>query len=83
VLADVTLQRKHTDHRNHVSSLRPRTGYPASRTTPAYAHSLLWWRDNRHPLLPALIAHVRAGYRPPTRSEVWLPPAEQSLFAAS
>jgi hypothetical protein len=52
-----------------------------SLTFGCFPHSPLWRRDNRHPLLPALVAHVRAGYRPPHRSEVWLPPAEQDLFA--
>jgi DNA-binding transcriptional LysR family regulator len=55
---------------------------PVAPPVPVYAHSLLWRRGNRHPLLPALVAHLRAGYRSPVRSEVWLPPAEQHLFAA-
>jgi DNA-binding transcriptional LysR family regulator len=55
---------------------------PAAPPVPVYPHSLLWRRDNRHPLLAALIAHLRAGYRTPTRAECWLPPAEQHLFAA-
>jgi DNA-binding transcriptional LysR family regulator len=53
---------------------------PVAAPVPAYPHSLLWRRGNRHPLLPALVAHVRARYRPPTRSGFWLPPAEQDLF---
>ena len=53
---------------------------PVAAPAPVYPHSLLWRRGNRHPLLPALIAHVRARYRPPTRSAFWLPPAEQDLF---
>jgi DNA-binding transcriptional LysR family regulator len=53
---------------------------PVAPPVPVYPHSLLWRRADRHPLLPALIAHLRAGYRPPTRDEVWLPPAEQHLF---
>jgi hypothetical protein len=53
----------------------------------------VWRRDNRHPLLPALVAHVRARYRlvahvraryrPPRRSEVWLPETDRRLFTAS
>jgi hypothetical protein len=54
---------------------------PAAPPVPVYPHSLLWRRDNRHPLLAALIAHLRAGYRTPTRADSWLPPAEQHLFA--
>ncbi|MHA6625558.1 LysR family transcriptional regulator [Pseudonocardia sichuanensis] len=54
---------------------------PVAPPVPVYAHSLLWRRAHRHPLLAALIAHLRAGYRPPTRARVWLPPAEQHLFA--
>jgi DNA-binding transcriptional LysR family regulator len=54
---------------------------PVAPPVPVYPHSLLWRRSNRHPMLPALIAHLRAGYRPPTRSDVWLPQAEQHLFA--
>ncbi|OZM81584.1 LysR family transcriptional regulator [Pseudonocardia sp. MH-G8] len=56
---------------------------PVAPPVPVYAHSLLWRRANRHPLLPALITHLRGRYRPPTRSEVWLAPAEQHLFAAT
>jgi DNA-binding transcriptional LysR family regulator len=55
---------------------------PVSPPVPVYAHSLLWRRDNRHPMLPRLIAHLKASYRPPTREQVWLSPAEQHLFAA-
>jgi DNA-binding transcriptional LysR family regulator len=58
------------------------TRIPVAPPVPVYPHSLLWRRGDRHPLLPALVAHVRAGYRSPVRSEVWLPPAEQHLFAA-
>jgi DNA-binding transcriptional LysR family regulator len=54
---------------------------PVAPPVPCYPHFLLWRRDNRHPQLPALVAHLRAGYRPPTRGQVWLPPAEQHLFA--
>jgi DNA-binding transcriptional LysR family regulator len=54
---------------------------PVAPPVPVYAHSLLLRRGNRHPLLPALIAHVKAGYRAPTRSACWLPPAEQHLFS--
>jgi hypothetical protein len=54
---------------------------PVARPVPVYPHSLVWRRDNRHPLLAALVAHLEAGYRPPTRAECWLPPAEQHLFA--
>jgi DNA-binding transcriptional LysR family regulator len=55
---------------------------PVAPPVPAYAHSLLWRRGNRHPLLPALVAHMRAGYRPPDPAQIWLPPADQGLFAA-
>jgi DNA-binding transcriptional LysR family regulator len=55
---------------------------PVAPPVPCYPHSLLWRRGNRHPLLPALVAHVRAGYRRPDPAQVWLPPAEQGLFAA-
>jgi DNA-binding transcriptional LysR family regulator len=55
---------------------------PVAPPVPCYAHSLLWRRDNRHPLLPALVAHLKGGYRPPTRAECWLPQAEQHLFHA-
>ncbi|MHA6615616.1 LysR substrate-binding domain-containing protein [Pseudonocardia sp. DLS-67] len=53
---------------------------PVAPPVPVYAHSLLWRRDNRHPRLPALVTHLKAGYRPPTRAGCWLPPAEQHLF---
>ena len=53
---------------------------PVAPPVPAYPHSLLWRRDNRHPLLAALVAHLKARYRPPIRSQIWLPPAEQHLF---
>jgi DNA-binding transcriptional LysR family regulator len=55
---------------------------PVAPPVPCYPHSLLWRRDNRHPLLPALVAHLKGGYRAPTRAECWLPPAEQHLFHA-
>jgi DNA-binding transcriptional LysR family regulator len=55
---------------------------PVAPPVPVYAHSLLWRRDNRHPLLPALVAYMRAGYRRPDPAQVWLPPVEQGLFAA-
>jgi DNA-binding transcriptional LysR family regulator len=54
---------------------------PVAPPVPVYAHSLLWRRGNRHPLLPALVAHVRAGYQRPDPAQVWLPPGEQGLFA--
>jgi DNA-binding transcriptional LysR family regulator len=57
------------------------TRIPVAPPVPVYAHSLLWRRDNRHPLLPALIAHLKAGHRPRNRTECWLPPAEQHLYA--
>jgi DNA-binding transcriptional LysR family regulator len=53
---------------------------PAAPPTPVYAHSLLWRRDNRHPLLPVLVAHVRAGYRRPDPARIWLPPGDRGLF---
>lgn len=53
---------------------------PVAPPVPCYPHFLLWRRDNRHPLLPALIAHLEAGYRPPTRERVWLSSADQHLF---
>jgi DNA-binding transcriptional LysR family regulator len=55
---------------------------PVAPPVPVYAHSLLWRRDNRHPLLPVLVAHVRAGYRRPDPARTWLPPGDRGLFAA-
>ncbi len=55
---------------------------PVAPPVPVYAHSLLWRRGNRHPLLPALISHLRARYQRPSPSQIWLPPAERHLFAA-
>ena len=48
--------------------------------TPAYPWSLLWHEANRHPSLPLLIAHVRAGYRPFDPRGLWLPEPDRPLF---
>jgi DNA-binding transcriptional LysR family regulator len=54
---------------------------PVAPPVPCYPHFLLWRRDNRHPLLPALIAHLKAGYHPPIPAECWLAPPDRHLFA--
>ena len=54
---------------------------PVAAPVPCYPHFLLWRRDNRHPLLPRLVAHLKAGYHPPTRAECWLAPPDRHLFA--
>ncbi|TQM45199.1 LysR family transcriptional regulator [Pseudonocardia cypriaca] len=54
---------------------------PVAPPVPCYPHFLLWRRDNRHPLLPGLVAHLKADYHPPTRRECWLAPPDRHLFA--
>ncbi|WP_020674166.1 LysR family transcriptional regulator [Amycolatopsis nigrescens] len=53
---------------------------PVTRPIPVYPFTLLWRRDNRHPALPALIEHVRAGYRPPDPREISLSTSERADF---
>jgi DNA-binding transcriptional LysR family regulator len=48
--------------------------------TPVYPWSLMWHDANRHPSLPLLIAHARAGYRPFDASGQWLPAPDRPLF---
>jgi DNA-binding transcriptional LysR family regulator len=55
---------------------------PVTGPTPAYPWSLMWHRGNRHPSLPLLIAHVRAGYRPSAARGRWLPAPDRPLFPA-
>ncbi len=43
---------------------------PVTDPTPVYPHSLLWHRDNPHPALPALRAHLTAT---PTAPGTWTP----------
>jgi DNA-binding transcriptional LysR family regulator len=50
--------------------------------TPVYPWSLMWHEANRHPSLPLLIAHVKAGYRPADGRSVWLPAADRPHFPA-
>ncbi|MFI2205150.1 LysR family transcriptional regulator [Streptomyces sp. NPDC020192] len=40
---------------------------------PVYRHSLLWHRDNPHPALPALRAHLRSGRFDHSDAETWTP----------
>ncbi|GAA0943741.1 LysR family transcriptional regulator [Pseudonocardia zijingensis] len=54
---------------------------PVAPPVPVYAHSVIWRHDNRHPHLPAFVAHLQAGYRQPSRARCWLPLAEQHLYA--
>ncbi|MFJ5234104.1 LysR family transcriptional regulator [Kitasatospora sp. NPDC088391] len=51
---------------------------PITDPTPVYPHSLLWHRDNPHPALPALRAHLtpRALDAPGTWTPPWTRPAE-------
>jgi len=53
---------------------------PVTDPVPVYPWSLLWHGLNRHPALPLLIAHVRAGYRPYDPGAQWLPPPDRPLF---
>lgn len=41
--------------------------------TPVYPHSLLWHRDNAHPALTALRAHLRSGRFHHSAPETWTP----------
>ena len=43
---------------------------PIANPTPVYSHSLVWRRDNPHPALAALRAHLRSGSRAP---DAWRP----------
>lgn len=52
------------------------TRIPVVDPTPVYPLSLLWHRDSRHPLLPALITHTRAHFRWPD-DPVWMPPPDR------
>jgi len=52
---------------------------PVIDPTPVYPLSLLWHRDSRHPLLPALIAYTRTHHRPPPRP-LWMPDADRELL---
>lgn len=49
---------------------------PIVDPTPVYLHSMLWQRDNRHPVLPRLIDHVTSRLRPFDPERQWLPPAD-------
>jgi DNA-binding transcriptional LysR family regulator len=42
--------------------------------TPVYPHSLLWHRDNPHPTLAALRAHLSARRAADSHTETWTPP---------
>jgi DNA-binding transcriptional LysR family regulator len=42
--------------------------------TPVYPHSLLWRRDNAHPALAALRAHLSPARRGPGDPDTWAPP---------
>ncbi|MFL6126898.1 LysR family transcriptional regulator [Actinophytocola sp.] len=53
---------------------------PIVDPTPLYPWSVLWHRDNQHPALPRLIAHLRAGYTPFDPARHWLPPSDRHLF---
>lgn len=55
---------------------------PVIDPTPVYPLSLLWHRDSRHPLLPALITHTRTHHRPPQGS-LWMPDADRELLEQS
>ncbi len=52
---------------------------PVIDPTPVYPMSLLWHRDSRHPLLPALIAYTRTHHRPPP-GPLWMPDADRELL---
>ncbi|MGW0515940.1 LysR family transcriptional regulator [Crossiella sp. NPDC003009] len=55
---------------------------PLVDPVPLYPWSMLWLRGNRHPLLPRLIEHIRAGYTPFDPDRQWLPTADRPLFAS-
>ncbi|MEU8436617.1 LysR family transcriptional regulator [Streptomyces sp. NPDC029216] len=46
---------------------------PVTGPTPVYPHSLLWHRDNPHPALAALRAHLAAGAAGQDTSGTWMP----------
>ncbi|MEU1287834.1 LysR family transcriptional regulator [Kitasatospora sp. NPDC005856] len=46
---------------------------PVTDPTPLYPHSLLWHRDNPHPALPALRAHLAATATAPVTPDTWTP----------
>jgi DNA-binding transcriptional LysR family regulator len=52
---------------------------PLVDPSPVYPLSLLWHRDSRHSLLPALIAHTRTHHRPPP-GPLWMPDADRELL---
>ncbi|GAA2777949.1 LysR family transcriptional regulator [Crossiella cryophila] len=47
---------------------------------PLYPWSALWRRDNRHPVLPRLIEHLSAGFRPFDPDRHWLPAADLQVL---
>ncbi|MER7015766.1 LysR family transcriptional regulator [Saccharopolyspora sp. NPDC000359] len=49
---------------------------PIVDPTPVYLHSMLWQRDNRHPVLPRLIHHITSRRRPFDPEHQWLPAAD-------
>ncbi|NDU74837.1 LysR family transcriptional regulator [Actinomadura sp. DSM 109109] len=46
---------------------------PVTGPTPVYPHSLLWHRDNPHPALPTLRAHLAATAAAPDAAATWAP----------
>ncbi|MFI0481335.1 LysR family transcriptional regulator [Actinomadura sp. 9N215] len=46
---------------------------PVTDPTPVYPHSLLWHRDNPHPALPTLRAHLAATAPAPDTARTWAP----------
>ncbi|MET9604078.1 LysR family transcriptional regulator [Streptomyces sp. NPDC006512] len=46
---------------------------PVTDPTPVYPHSLLWHRDNPHPGLTTLRAHLAAGAAGPDAAGTWVP----------
>ncbi|MFF2541272.1 LysR family transcriptional regulator [Kitasatospora sp. NPDC058063] len=46
---------------------------PVTDPTPVYPHSLLWHRDNPHPALPTLRAHLAAAPADPAAPDTWTP----------
>ncbi|RZS29486.1 DNA-binding transcriptional LysR family regulator [Herbihabitans rhizosphaerae] len=53
---------------------------PIVDPTPVYPFWLLWRPENRHPVLPLLIEHVRSAYRPLDPDREWLPPGDRPDF---
>ncbi|MEU3073975.1 LysR family transcriptional regulator [Streptomyces laurentii] len=47
---------------------------PVTDPTPVYPHSLLWHRDNPHPALTALRAHLETAAPGPATTGTWVPP---------